>query len=1475
MDSSTMNNASFTKLDFIQQHISLIIHISVGFIIPIILLASALTANADTFLSDVTVMCWAFLIHASITSITFHRKEDENEENKENRRLRRIRHGVPFVLASICTLVFVLVVLLAEDPAIPNSPALVDLADTGKCDLYDPVSDWSDISCRKVEYFQVLHPSVEADMLANGSKISGPASFTPMQVRTLSIGRAVEHLISLIPQILFITIPETMEDTSVETYQVKCSQMMEKYACAAMFRPCSGTCRTAALPCQSTCQAVLDACPGIYKMYDKNAPGTDLRSVVFAAEDELGPLYRAVDRIFYSLKHRCKVGDSSVVELGLNLTTPDVDDTCINNLDYIPSDLGKCNPTTRAELQQENRKRLTLYQAELDDRDDTIAHLTSIRRALPFGFFTVFALLLHALTIKRLSGARKEQLEDANEFWRRWWAVTPRVALFAIPVQVTVLVLLLLMARYVEDTTDYWPVAAIENLISLVLLSYTFETAVCFVRLDDESDLTNTRQLRRRRRKTILYEVSVYGRYFAFKVCAQELLEVAVQFTYFFAAIHTNDQATIVVQATVLFINMMFTPYLMMTHRSSVVLFDAIVEAIYLIINIISALTRNEDTQSMSVFSTLVEMVSLCFSSWGCVTSLYILSQYYFHYTRTGFVVESTDEAMTTATGEMRIIVRGVGGDQDNVGDTQNTANVVPIVDMGMAEPNTRERERREHGPWFAVTSPSSPTPFLPPREDGDETTTPDDDDDESEQEREKEKEPPQPQAQKEQKEAVDDRQTMYKRALVPVSRNTRYAVTTIFVALSLTFYVSTLTRVGMQSQSCRDLVGSTLWGHVNPKLLFPDGFGAATRCDFKVATTVDISHEGLVHVPEGLRYFTSLRSLDLSNNAIMEIPEFIADLPLEHLDFSQNKIWRVHPRVFETPPLQSITVYGNAFATYIDWGHDNLTAIPRHLTLLNATETLLMNNNRLTDIDNVFNNFDVTEKLDLSYNNIAHLPLSVIASVESKLVNLSHNQLVAQGTLSNAPMSQGIATLVTNEIDVSYNHLEAIPTIFIYATTATFDRKTIIHIQHNQITNVSLRNLGAISSTINVPFFSDIKNDITSFDASTQWIVQGAPIPLFGSTSLKLLNFSDIGWGHDPRIERCRAFRLEEWWRLVNSFSVLETLDVSFDHMFRHYCAIPPIGTPLNVPSLRSLWSRGGNTQGLLHCERCFNDSMTNKLVEIDASGYNHSAHLKYTNVSTNVVFPQILRFAASLQKLYLDKTGIEGTAFGNVISQLSQLRYLSLEYSDVVSLAANVVDFSPLIHLQVLSLRGSSNLNNISFLTSSFLGSLSTFDASGCNLEGTVDLSPLLRTSRPIKCVFIGGQRTTARLIPQPAPSSWSPTLRVVDLTGVQSSGLFTTSHSSLLQVVCVHPDDLQHCVAALGDTICNEGSAQCERYREKENVCDLNPHVYTPLQVHSAASTTVACNNCESTCARDFIGPDASMDNFEDALPIRQDC
>eukprot|EP00760_Papus_ankaliazontas_P038594 PhM_4_TR9203/c0_g1_i2/m.17277 len=591
-------------------------------------------------------------------------------------------------------------------------------------------------------------------------------------------------------------------------------------------------------------------------------------------------------------------------------------------------------------------------------------------------------------------------------------------------------------------------------------------------------------------------------------------------------------------------------------------------------------------------------------------------------------------------------------------------------------------------------------------------------------------------------------------------------------------------------------------------------------------------------------------------------------------LDVSNNKITWLHPNLLEQLPLTALYVKNNPLENVINWENSNLQSIPRHLALLNQTDTLLLRGNNITSLD-IFESFNVTTTLDLSYNNLRTIHAKTFSRFSMNLLNLSHNQLTATEALSSYSFLYGFIIVLAREVDVSYNLLDVMPSAFLYSTTQSAAANLILHIHHNNVTEINLSNRSSLTSNINMAFLAEIKDDLLIFDASNQINAHGAPIGIANSTSLRVLNFSDVGWGLDPREQRCRSFQYNTWWEIINSMKTLETLDVSSDPAFHSTCVMPPWGLPLNVPTLKRLWARGFSPRGgIWDCEigSCLGRDMLSTVEEIDASGYNVSDG---GGDSTDLPFPNIALFKPNLRRLYLDHTTLaHSRRYTEILARVAEnnpthFEYLSFHGSDIEQL---IVD-RPFPNLRVLDV-SEANLINLLDLNAVDFPQLETLDLSGNNIV-ELDAPRLFSDLRSLKCAIIGPQRQN-RMVTITNVSSLTAAdltqLQVVDLCGVEASSVHSlldklSQFGEVLQRICVGTDeDLLKCYSSFShsnNNICTKSDVSCRADRLLR--CGLEPHVYSPFSQDVFSELNLFCTMCQSTCARDIIfGDNMSWEN-----------
>uniref|UniRef100_A0A1Y1MDJ9 Gelsolin-like domain-containing protein n=1 Tax=Photinus pyralis TaxID=7054 RepID=A0A1Y1MDJ9_PHOPY len=179
--------------------------------------------------------------------------------------------------------------------------------------------------------------------------------------------------------------------------------------------------------------------------------------------------------------------------------------------------------------------------------------------------------------------------------------------------------------------------------------------------------------------------------------------------------------------------------------------------------------------------------------------------------------------------------------------------------------------------------------------------------------------------------------------------------------------------------------------------------------------STLDLSHNNLKEVPEGLDWAKSLLVLNLSHNHLSSIPNtlFINLSDLLFLDLSHNNLETLPPQTRRLANLQTLILNDNPLGQY------QLRQLP---SLINIENLQLRNTQRnLTNFPtNVEALVNLTE-VDLSQNSLPKIPDSLYALANLKRLNCSENEITE---LSAAlELWQKLETL-----NLSYNKLKSLP---------------------------------------------------------------------------------------------------------------------------------------------------------------------------------------------------------------------------------------------------------------------------------------------------------------------------------------------------------------------------------------------------------------------------------------------------------------
>lgn len=227
--------------------------------------------------------------------------------------------------------------------------------------------------------------------------------------------------------------------------------------------------------------------------------------------------------------------------------------------------------------------------------------------------------------------------------------------------------------------------------------------------------------------------------------------------------------------------------------------------------------------------------------------------------------------------------------------------------------------------------------------------------------------------------------------------------------------------------------------------------------------TTLDLSHNKLKEVPEGLEKAKSLLVLNLSHNNIETIPTalFIQLTDLLFLDLSHNKLETLPPQTRRLANLQTLILADNPLELFqlrqlpslqnlevlnmrntqrtllnfpttldtlsnlaeLDLSQNNLPKVPDCVYNLPNLKRLNLSENTITELSSSVENWQRLEVLNLSRNELTTLPASLCKLMQLRRLYLNDNRLDFEGIPS------GIGKLCSLEIfSASNNLLEMVP---------------------------------------------------------------------------------------------------------------------------------------------------------------------------------------------------------------------------------------------------------------------------------------------------------------------------------------------------------------------------------------------------------------------------------------------------------------
>lgn len=146
------------------------------------------------------------------------------------------------------------------------------------------------------------------------------------------------------------------------------------------------------------------------------------------------------------------------------------------------------------------------------------------------------------------------------------------------------------------------------------------------------------------------------------------------------------------------------------------------------------------------------------------------------------------------------------------------------------------------------------------------------------------------------------------------------------------------------------------------------------------------ISQQRLQEFPPHLRTFPNvLRTLDLSENRFVTIPEKIADFTLlKHLNFNDNRLVELPDALGRLVKLETLNAVNNL-----------IVRLPKQLANLVNLKQVHLSNNQIAEFPTMFCGLKHLDILELSKNKITSIP-SGIKDLQVTELNVNQNQISA-----------------------------------------------------------------------------------------------------------------------------------------------------------------------------------------------------------------------------------------------------------------------------------------------------------------------------------------------------------------------------------------------------------------------------------------------------------------------------------------------
>lgn len=229
-----------------------------------------------------------------------------------------------------------------------------------------------------------------------------------------------------------------------------------------------------------------------------------------------------------------------------------------------------------------------------------------------------------------------------------------------------------------------------------------------------------------------------------------------------------------------------------------------------------------------------------------------------------------------------------------------------------------------------------------------------------------------------------------------------------------------------------------------------PDNIG-----EFKALTELRLDDNYLTSIGENIGKLNNLTTLHLHDNYLSDLPANLAHLPLTHVCIHHNKFTAI-PAIFQRlAGLDGLEVNNNMIAVIPDWVGDlpqlvfldfssnRIAVLPESISRLRGLTILLLTNNKIEEVPEWIGDLVNLNELGLNNNKVSSLPKSITKLVNLRDLFLSGNEFtVAPEGLNNLPALQrlGLRNNPLPYTDAELRKMLALPAhveSFLYKTPA------------------------------------------------------------------------------------------------------------------------------------------------------------------------------------------------------------------------------------------------------------------------------------------------------------------------------------------------------------------------------------------------------------------------------------------------------